>query len=296
MALRSMTAYGRATLTGALGRFIVELQSLNRKHLDLSTQLPSELLCFEGDIKKWISNAISRGQLSLKLTVAFEQTAPLHVRANLPLVKQLKAAWESIASECNIAIDDHQKLQILAGYDDVILYENVAHEDEALRTTLHNVVNMALEKLILMKVAEGAILSQDISKRLLKLESLLEQVNVRVPQSIERYREKLKGRLEELLSGTLDIDERILREVGMYADRIDITEEIVRFNSHLRQFATMLNGSPSDVGKTLDFLIQEMKREVNTIGSKSLEIEIAQLVIEMKTEIERIREQIQNIE
>lgn len=291
-----MTACGRATLSNTLGRFTVELQSLNRKYLDLSMQLPVELQGFEVEIKKWVSTALTRGQVALKLSASFEAGAPLSVKPNLPYVKKLVAAWDAIAHEINLTVDNALKMQILAKQEGVLLFENTALDDEAMRAALHNVVNMALEKLLRMKEAEGRALQEDISLRLVKLQKLIEIIAAKAPEAVDRYRVKLKGRIEELLTESSDNHERILREVSLYADRVDIAEEVARFRSHLDQFKGFLEGTTHDVGKTLDFIVQEMKREANTIGAKSLEIEIAQLVIEVKTEVERIREQIQNIE
>ncbi|MBA2728635.1 MAG: YicC family protein [Parachlamydiaceae bacterium] len=309
MALRSMTACGRATLSNDVGRFTVDIQSLNRKHFDLSVQLPPELYCFESDVRKWIFSAVSRGQLTFRLAAEFGDSIPIAVKPNLPFVRQLKSAWEAISSELGLSKDIPLTLEVLSKYDGILLFENIASDDEALHNVLQNAVNMSLDKLVEMKIIEGQALNLDISKRLVKLEELLVKIVELAPHAVERYRIKIKSRLDELLNEFLNSKEGVLtdantyadridiaREVGHFADRIDISEEVARFRSHLVQFVALLDGPEIDIGKTLEFIVQEMKREINTIGAKSLEKEIGQLVIEMKTEVERIREQIQNVE
>lgn len=309
MALRSMTACGRATLTNTLGRFIVELQSQNRKHFDLSIQLPPELQCYESEIRKWIYLVVSRGQLTLKLIAECEAAAPVSVKPNLPFVRQLKNAWDAIANELGLEMSGSAALEVLSKYEGILIYENKALDDPALRGILQNVVNMALDKLVGMKNMEGQVLYQDILMRLHLLEELIVKIVDLAPHAVERYKAKIKARLDEFIAEVSALHERnpsaadliadrvdISREVGVFADRVDIAEEVARFNSHIEQFKSLLEGPDYDIGKTLDFIIQEMKREINTIGSKSNEKQIGHLVIEVKTELERIREQIQNVE
>ncbi len=300
-----MTACGRATLATGVGRFTVELQSLNRKHFELTVQLPPELYGFESEIRKWIYSAVSRGQLTLRLTADFSESVPVTIKPNLAYIKQLKSAWDTISSELGLAKGSSLTLEILSKYDGVLIHENNATDDEYIHAALQNAVNMALDKLVGMKIVEGEALTKEISMRLIKLEELLGRIVVLAPNAAERYRIKTKSRLDELLvefsrENNLEVisSERIdlAREVGLFADRIDISEEVARFKSHLEQFNTLLDAPAFDIGKTLEFIIQELKREVNTLGAKSLEKEIGQLVIEMKTEIERVREQIQNVE
>lgn len=296
MTLRSMTAYGRATLELQGIRLSVELQSLNRKHLEFNIQLPPELTCFDSDLRHWLTAAITRGQICVKVQAIFDDEAPVRARPNLALAVQLRDAWKKVASSLGLTLDDAVIMQLLSQQEGLITYENSAHENEALHEVLKQTLAMATDKLLSMKIAEGMVLQADITMRLAHLETWLKRVEELAPLTVGRYCQKLRERLAELLPHGLENDERILREVGIYADRVDINEETLRFKSHLQQFYSLINSAECDIGKTLDFLVQEMKREVNTIGSKAAELEIAQIVIDMKSEIERIREQIQNVE
>jgi uncharacterized protein (TIGR00255 family) len=296
MTLRSMTAYGRALLSERGVRIVVELQSVNRKHLEFHVHLPTELFCFEIDVKKWLSNLTSRGQLNLRVEVLFENEAPIALRPNLTHAAQLKNAWEAIAKALEVSLDDSQKIQLISQSEGLISYENTAYENEELKELLKKAVLLAVEKLNEMKSAEGSLLQKDISGRLEKLEDWLGKIESIAPEAVKRHGIKLRERLVDLLKESPENDERILREVSVYAERIDVMEEIIRLKSHIQQFGIFLYGPATDIGKTLDFLVQEMKREVNTICSKSVELEIIQIGIEMKSELERIREQIQNVE
>jgi len=292
-----MTAYGRATVASPLGRFTVELQSVNRKHLEINSYLPKELLRYDADIKRWITNAVARGQINLKLHAVFDKVSPLVVTPNIALARQIKSAWELLIADLNLVVNDEGLLRILSNEDEILLYEEDLHDEEVFRKVLEEAISQALKQFIEMKLREGKTLCDDISDRFAKLGSWIKLIAVKAPGATERYRQKLLERLQEVLTTTIENDERILREVCVYADRIDIAEELTRFDSHLKQVDELLNADrPEGVGKTLEFLVQELNREINTISSKSSDVEVSRLVIDIKTELERIREQIQNIE
>lgn len=294
--LRSMTAYSRASLTTSLGHFTAEIQSVNRKHLEVNAFLPKELLRFDSEIKKMLNDQVSRGQINLKIFATFDQQAPVVVIPNLPLVRQMKAAWDQIAKELNLDAGRGFTLEMLADQEDVLLYEENLQDEELYRLAIKNVVELALKDLIEMKIREGVALQQDISLRLNNLRRCIGLIADKTPGATQKYRQKLIERLEELLSGCVENEERILREVAVFAEKIDISEELTRFQSHLDQINALLEGSASSVGKTLEFFLQELNREANTVGSKSSDVEISRLVIEIKSELEKIREQIQNVE
>lgn len=294
--LRSMTAYGRASATTALGRFVVEIQSVNRKHLEISVLLPKELTRFDADIRKLVGKQAFRGQVNVKISAYFDKTTPSVVTPNLPLAKQLKAAWEAIAKELELKTIEFP-LELLSNEEGILLYGEELHDEEQYRLDLINVASEALEQFVAMRIREGEALLQDISARLTNLRHWLDRIVVLSKDSVGKYRHKLLERLESVVPGIIEDEERILREICLFADRIDITEEITRFYSHLDQWGNLLLFSESKgIGKTLEFLLQEMSREVNTIGSKSADIEISHLVVDMKSDLERIREQIQNVE
>lgn len=298
--LRSMTAYARACKESPAGRFSIEINCVNRKHLEINTALPNELLRYDTDIKKWISAVIGRGSVNVKINVSFNQESPLIVTPNLALARELKRAWEKIAAELNLTPNPDELLQIISNEEGLLSYEQNDQDEEFYRQTLKSVTEDALRHLIAMKEYEGTILHQDIMTRFLKLASLIKLIENKAPGATERYRQRLIERVKEVSCVSADgLDERILREVCLYAEKIDIAEEVVRFNSHLQQVDKLMDskrGHDQGVGKPLEFLIQELNREINTIGSKSSDTEVSHWVIEIKTELERIREQIQNIE
>lgn len=293
--LKSMTAYGRGIFNAPIGQFVIEIQSVNRKHLEIQVMLPRELSQFDVELKKWLSSHVARGQVSVKVNAAFHGPVPFVVRPNLPLARQIRDAWEEIAKELKVEMPIFD-LALLKGTEGLLSFEENRDEEENYRQTLKQAFEKALKGFIQMKEQEGAVLQNDMIGRLRKMGQEMRLIENKTPLATTRYREKLIARLEEILPGRIENEERILREVALYADKIDITEEITRFNCHLTHFEELIHSEELSVGKTLEFLVQELNREVNTIGSKSSELEIARAVIDIKTELERIREQIQNIE
>ena len=291
-----MTAYGRSCVTSSLGRFTIEIQSVNRKHLEINTTLPNEFLRFDSDLKKLISAQVCRGQVNLKVNVAFEKASPLTVIPNIGLALQIQKAWHELGSSLGIAIDDKGLVNVLARTEGVLLFDEDFEDEEKYKKILHQAVEQALEHLLSMKTHEGSSLFNDISARIDTVSKAVKLIEEKSPGATTRYREKLKERLNEAMGMSIENEDRILREVCVYADKIDIAEELTRFDSHLGQMRKLLNSEVPAVGKTLEFMIQELNREVNTIGSKSSDVDVSRLVIEIKTELERIREQIQNIE
>lgn len=296
MMLKSMTAYGRAFVVSPLGRFSVEIQSVNRKHLEINTTLPNECLRFDADLKKWISSVVGRGQVNVKINVSFEETSLVTVLPNLALARQIQNAWYQLAENLQVKVEDEALIRVLSHVPDLFLYVEDLQAEEGYKAVLHQAVHQALQQLSSMKSGEGQALYADISLRLTILTKTLNQIAEKASRATSRYEEKLRERLEQVLGASIENEERILREICLYADRIDIAEELTRFESHLMQMQHLLDSDGQAVGKTLEFLIQELNREINTIGSKSSDVDIARLVITAKTELERIREQIQNIE
>lgn len=292
MTLRSMTAYGRACCPTPFGRLTVEIQSVNRRHLEISCFLPREWLGLDAEIKERLSKEIQRGHVTVTLNAAYERESPITVTPNLALVAQLKTAWEKIAATVNTPLQSTQLLELLAKERDLFLYEGNMKDHSALQEAL----DQCLAQLIEMKKKEGLRLLADILPRFQLMQEAIRQIRQRAPNAIEKYRNKLKARLEEILSGSVENEEKILREVSVYAEKVDITEEITRFESHLKQALELFNSDVPSVGKTCEFLLQELNREINTIASKAADAEVARLVIAVKAELERIREQIQNVE
>lgn len=295
-----MTAYGRASLTSPEGRFVAEIQSVNRKFLEINITLPKPFLRFEIEIRKWLAEAIGRGQVNLYLTWRVEDQDQIRITPNKALAKALKDAWEQIAETLGIPAEEKIDLHLLSREKDLLFFEEELQNEEAYLKALKKVIYKALEPLIAMKEAEGQRLAQDMEKRLALLKKSIDAIEVNAPSMAEVQRKKLTERIEGLFGQSPEMEERIIKEIAFFAERVDITEEIVRFNSHLKQFSHFLHKplqNASDTrGKTFDFLLQELLREANTIGSKATDADIVHEVIAMKSELEKIREQVQNVE
>jgi len=291
-----MTAYGRGVLASSIGRFVIEIQSVNRKFLEINASLPKELLRYEIDIKKWAGERITRGQVNIKLSVDYAASSPLVVKPNLPLARQLKAAWDKIAEELGYDPILSVDLSLLKDVKELLAVEEEIEDESSYRTAILEALNRALGPFVKMKETEGSALQNDILNRLATLREGIDKIAEFGSGATMKYREKLKARLEEVLAGCVENEERLLREVAVYADKVDIAEEITRFLCHLKHFDEVIHSTAEGVGKTLEFILQELGREINTIGNKSADIEIGRRVVEIKAVIEQIKEQIQNVE
>lgn len=293
-----MTAYGRGTSAFAYGRLTVEIQSVNRRFLDINISLPRLLNRFEEKIRKAVSSQVGRGMVNLSVEWRFGAKQPCSVIPNLSLARQLKEAWERLSVE--LGLEAKVDLSLLAQEKEILIYENELENEGLIWEALQGALLEALAQLGAMKKKEGNFLGSDLRQRVFLLQELIQGIEEHSTSNAERYRQKLSQRLEELFTGSSENEERVLREVAVYAERVDITEEIVRFKSHLVQFRELLE-KPMGIeietrGRTLDFLIQELNREINTIGSKTLDALAAQKVVFVKGELEKMREQIQNVE
>jgi uncharacterized protein (TIGR00255 family) len=290
--LRSMTGFGRFSTETKKGTYLVELQSVNRRFLESTIYLPKEYLSLETDIRKIISKKIFRGQIVCRITFYPSEESAQDLLPDIKILKRLKKGWEGIAKELNVSeksIDLNFLTQQMKGFYKVESTKELTLESKEILRCLE----MALNELILMKEKEGEILSKDINKRLKMVEKQLLKIEIESKNAVKDYRVKLEERLAEFLKG--NEDERLLKEIAFYAEKIDITEEIVRLKSHIEQFF-LLNEKKEVIGRKMDFLLQEMTREINTISSKSSSREISIYVVEIKSELEKIREQVQNIE
>ena len=291
-----MTAYGRTSISSPLGRFVAEIQSVNRKYLEVNVHLPSELSFFETDVRKWIASKVNRGKVTVKISAKFENEIPLSVSPNLLLARQLWSAWSEIAKDLKLEGGESLSLEMLTKEAGIITYQEELEDEGKYRAVLSQVVSEALEAFDEMKGKEGGTIQEDFLKRLSDLKTMISKIEKLTEGNVKRYREKIKKQIEEVLPGAVDNEDRILREICLFADKVDISEEITRFHSHIDQFSQLLQGGTEGIGKTLEFILQELQRETNTIGSKTSEIETSKLVVEMKSEIEKIREQVQNVE
>jgi uncharacterized protein (TIGR00255 family) len=296
--LKSMTAYGRGNSIFPYGRFLVEIQSVNRRFLEININLPRFLTRFENELRKRIANTIGRGTLNLYISFKAEGALPIAIFPNIPLAHALKEAWEKLKEELNL--EESLPISLLAQEKDLFIFEDELKNEDAYRRALQLALDEALGSLLSMKREEGQRLAEDLHNRISFLRGEISKIQESGQEAPEKYRQKLHARLEELLSGSSHNDERILREIAIYTERIDITEEIVRFKSHLDQMEhTLLKPQENELevrGKTLDFILQELNRETNTLGSKASDLTVSKHVVTIKTELEKIREQVQNLE
>lgn len=287
----SMTGFGRAVIDAPFGHLTVEVQSVNRKYLEVFIALPKELGRFESEVRKWVGEHVSRGQVSVRVFLTPSEDLLEGLLPDPQMLKNLKKGWEKIAKE--IGSDPKSiDLPFLMQHMPVLPRQDMTDEKDL--PSLRSCIEKALESLVKMKNTEGKTLAKDLAERLKELESLISQIATHAPSATAKMRQKLMEKMSEVLKMSTECEERLLREVAIFAERVDVTEEIIRFKSHIEQFKEILKGDV--VGRKMDFLIQEMGREVNTIGSKSMEVAMSRLVVEMKSEMEKMREQVQNLE
>ena len=291
--IKSMTGYGKGESAYAGGRIIVELRCVNHRYGEISVKLPRALLPFENEIKKRVAERLNRGKIDVFIQMEGAGAAGVP-SANLPLARGYYRALNSIREALGLA--DEVRLALVASQRDVI---TVAAEAEAALEEIPPELLAALEEGLSrvdeMRSFEGESLLADFNRRREFLSELIGRVTARAPSVVADYAARLKERILALTSDSGLPEERIALEVALLADKCDITEELVRLESHLRQFDETL-GRSEPVGRKLDFLLQEINREVNTVGSKANDAEIAACVVELKGELEKIREQVQNIE
>lgn len=291
--IKSMTGYGSAKGTVEGIEVCVELKSVNNKFLDTSVRLPRNFLFAEETIKSAVMSHISRGKVDVFVTVDTSMADDMVVKVNEPLLKGYIAALEQIAE--NNALPNDITTMSVSRFPDVLNVEKKELDAEAVAAGMRDIAEQALCDFDAMRIREGAKLKEDVLKKLETIEKLVGIIETESPKTVEEYREKLKQKLLEVL-GTSGIDEtRIITEAAIFADKVAVDEETVRLRSHMAQLRTMLDGG-SPIGRKIDFLLQEFNREANTTGSKCQNADIAHVVVDLKSEIEKIREQIQNIE
>jgi len=289
-----MTGYGRGEYENDLYRVKIEMKSLNHRYNDINIKLPRHILYLEEHIKKVITKYIYRGKIDVFINLEYISDSPLEVKVDLPLAKSYKLALDSLCKE--LVIDEDVSLDHLINIPDIITTERKGVDEEAILDCLDHALEMALENIVKMRESEGNILKQDILSKLANLDRYLDRIEKRAPRLVLEYEERLRERIEELLDVSNELDEdRLNNEIAYFIDKKGIDEEIVRLESHIKQLESILEEEGA-IGRKLDFLIQEFNREINTIGSKSNDEEISKHVIEFKAELERIREQVQNIE
>ena len=291
--IKSMTGYGSAKGSVEGLSITVELKSVNNRYLDASVRLPRSFLFAEEAIKSAVQKHISRGKVDVFVTVDSSETADVSVRIDEPLLRGYLEALRRIADDYGLP-DDVTALAV-SRFPEVLTVEKKDLDAEAISAGITAITEQALQDFDAMRLREGEKLRDDVLGRLQTIDALVVKVEAESPKTVADYRARLEAKMAEVL-GSAGIDEsRILTEAAIFADHIAVDEETVRLRSHMSQLRTMIGGN-SPTGRKIDFLIQEFNREANTIGSKCQNSEIAHVVVDLKSEIEKIREQIQNIE
>lgn len=291
--IRSMTGYGSASgESGGLG-LTIEVRSVNNRYLDCSIRIPRVYTSMEDALKEVIGRHVSRGKVDVYVTIDSSGADDLTVEVNRPVTDAYVEAMRSLSETYGIPLS--LTAMDLARFQDVLTVRKKETDTDSLSAELCRIMEEAMNAYDVMRVTEGAKLREDICRRLTEIGRLTDQAEARSPETVRAYREKLLARMREVLESTEIEESRILTEAAIFADRVAVNEEIVRLRSHIDQLRSMLDGD-GPVGRKMDFLVQEMNREANTLGSKGNDGEIARIVIDLKAEIEKIREQIQNIE
>jgi uncharacterized protein (TIGR00255 family) len=293
--LKSMTGFGRGEYLDAEHRFTAEIKAVNHRYNEIVIRMPKTLGSLEDKIRKTVAATLQRGRIDVFITADEygEKNRAVRVDKDLAIAyhKALKEVGELIGAPAGDGVNQ------IARYPDVLRVEEVAADVEALWPKLQAALEAAVNNLMAMRTAEGANIQEDMTARIDAIIGHVGFVEARAPQVLAEYREKLLGRMRDLLAAVNAVpdESRLLQEAALFADRISITEELVRLKSHLQQFKDTLRAGDA-VGRKLDFIVQEMNRETNTIASKANDFAVANVVVEIKSEIEKVREQIQNIE
>lgn len=292
--LKSMTGFGRGTTKeGSSRSFTIEIKSVNHRYFDLNLKMPRNLLSLESKIRGCLKEKINRGKIDIFITQNVYSNDDMEVKFNDQLadsyvncLKEIKERYET---------KDDISISLISKFPDVVSVEKKEKDSDEVWNDIKEPLNEAIEELVTMREKEGKKLKDDVTKKCCIIQELLKDIEKRVPLVVKNYKERLSDKINELLENS-DIDEsRIAMEVAIFADKAAIDEEVVRLNSHITQLKDTLEKS-EPVGRKLDFIIQEMNRETNTISSKANDLQIVNLTINMKNYIEKIREQIQNIE
>ena len=288
-----MTGYGRAVKTVNGREFTVELRSVNNRYLDCSVRLPRLLSFAEDAVKQAVKASVSRGKVDVFISLRTETEEDVVVNLNRGVLEGYLTAMRQMVAE--FGVQDDISVSTVSRLPEVFIVEKKEVDEDQLLSDLLQVVQEALEGYDTMRTREGAALDADLRSRGQTILSLVSQVEQGNGQTVADYRARLENKLREVLENTAIDESRILTEAAIFADKVAVDEETVRLRSHLQQMNSMLDGGGA-IGRKLDFLLQEMNREANTIGSKCTDVKLARIVVDIKAELEKIREQTQNIE
>lgn len=291
--LKSMTGYGRAEAIVGTKKITAEIKSVNHRFSDYNIKVPRQYGFLEERVRHQVSDMVSRGKIDVFISVESCGEADKVITVNAELAANYIEALNELCEKFSLTND--MTVSTIARFSDIFRAEPKRDDEEELWNDVKGVVAEALDAFVAMREREGSRIEEDLRARIIYMRSLAEKVDERSPQVVDEYKEKLYAKINELLEGKDIDDTRVLTEVAIFADKVAVNEETVRLASHYDEFFGIIeSGEPA--GRRLDFLIQEINREVNTIGSKASDLEIAKVVVELKGEIEKLREQIQNIE
>ncbi len=291
--IKSMTGYGRSQQLAEGMNITVEIKSVNHRYFEFSSRLPRNYGFLDEKLKSFFNGKLTRGKMECYVQIEAVEEPDTVISLNHSLVKGYLDAYKELAE--TYGLENNVKVSDISRVSDIFTVRKQAADEDKIWAAVQIVAEAALEGFISMREREGARLKADVLSRLDEIISNVEFIEERSPQTVSEYNEKLLGRLKELLGDTHIDEQRILTEAAIFADKIAVAEETVRLRSHISQLRSFLDQSDA-VGKKMDFLVQELNREANTIGSKAQDVEIARRVVSIKAEIEKIREQIQNIE
>lgn len=282
--MKSMTGYGKGKSHSGGNEIVVEVLSVNRRHLELNAFLPKALVPFEHEARRFLQDRLHRGHVTLRAHAYFEGASHLVLKPNKVLARQLKEAWDEIGKE----VDGGKfELSFLRDHPELFIHEIDEERGAEAKTLFLNALEEAFLAFDKMRKEEGKVLEKDRKERVRTLDASIKEIEKRGSDAVGKYRDKLIERLSQVVETE---DERVLKEIALFADKIDIAEELLRFKSHLKAL------EKEKSGKKLEFILQELGREINTIGSKAQDYEISRLVIEVKSELEKLKEQAANVE
>lgn len=291
--IKSMTGYGRSELLENNKEITIEIKSVNHRYADYSIRVPKYFGFLEERVREYLQNHISRGKVDVYIGIDSRNEDNKLVLLNKELADSYIKALTELKD--SFGLKDDISVASVARYSDIFKIERQEEDQEELWAVVKNTLDLASSDFIASRIREGARLKEDLLMRGKYITEILEEIEERSPKIVEEYREKIHNRINELLKGVPYDENRLLTEVAIFADKASTAEEIVRLRSHIVEMNTILDGE-QPAGRKLDFLIQEMNREINTIGSKANDLYISKRVVEIKSEIEKLREQVQNLE
>lgn len=292
--IRSMTGYGKGEYNDGVRNIIAEIKTINNRYSDINIKTPRHLRFYEDNIRKLVKNSISRGRIDVYLNIEYISESDTVIAPNLTLANQYKNAINQIKEA--LQLSDEVRLDTIIKFQDVLVAKENSNDEDELSICVENAIKNAIEKLLSMRENEGGQLKNDVLSGVEKIKVLSKEIKTYSSTLVEEYKEKLENRINELLGSKYELDEnRLYNEIVFYSDKSDINEELIRLDSHVLQLENTLNEGGA-IGRKLDFIIQEANREINTIGSKIGNLDVTKNVIEVKNILEKIREQVQNIE